>query len=194
MLIHIHKAEVIGTTSAVVGLLGTAIAVVQRVQQARNTIRERSQTLENIAKQLSTLDSTLSLVKQEETLQTKSVEEQLNVIVEVGKELEIFFERLKEEQRKKRIRQFFRALESGDRDMAKQEEIYARLHRANNDLALRISVAQVGLIGNLRDGFRVAFDVLQDVNKHVRRVTGHNLELAVRIKDKQPQGTYLWVM
>jgi hypothetical protein len=52
---------------------------------------------------------------------------------------------------------------------------------------LRISLAQVGLMGNLQDGFRVAFDVLQETNANVKQVLGRNLDLAIRVKDKLPQ-------
>lgn len=174
-----NEAEVLGTVSA--------ITLVQQVRKARDSINGTSQTLEDITNQLNTLESTLSLVKEEEKLQTASVGQQLQAIVEVAEELSGFFNKIKAEQERQAIRRFLHALKSGDKDDIELSAIFNRLDSARLELVLRISLAQVGLIGNLQDGFSVALGVLQETNANVKQIIGRDLTLAVRVKDKQPQ-------
>jgi hypothetical protein len=159
----------------------------QQVQKARDSINGTSTTLENIAKQLNTIVSTLNLLEEQERLQTASVGQQLHALIEAAEELKGFFDKIKAEQQKKAIKQFFHALKSGDKDDIELAGIFDRLDRARLELVLRISMAQVGLIGNLQDGFRVAFGVLQETNKNVKKVLGRDLDLAIRVKDRQLQ-------
>jgi hypothetical protein len=172
--------------SSVIALLGTAITLMQQVQKARGSISGTSTTLENIAKQLNTIVSTLNLLKKQERLQTASVGQQLHAIIEAAEELRDFFDKIKAEQQKKAIRQFFHALRSGDKDDIELAGIFDRLDRARLELVLRICMAQVGLIGSLQDGFHVAFGVLEETNKNVKKVLGRDLDLAIRVKGKLP--------
>ena len=174
------------TVSSVVALLGTAIALIQQVQKAQDAIKGTSETLENITNQLNTLDTTLNLIKDQERLQTANVGQQVRATIEVTEDLRDLFDKIKSEQQRKAITQFFHALKSGDKDDKELAKIFDRLDRARLDLVLRISLAQVGLIGNLQDGFRVAFGVLQETNQNVKQVLGRDLDLAIRVKDMQP--------
>lgn len=144
-------------------------------------------TLDKISNQLMTLISTLNPVKEQERLQTASVGQQLQTLIEVAEELKDLFDKIEAEQQRKTIRQLFHAIKSGDDDDIKLAGIFDRLDRARLELVLRISLAQVGLIGNLQDGFRVALSVLQETSTNVKRVLGRDLELAIRVKDKLPQ-------
>ena len=111
--------------------------------------------------QLDGLQLSLSLVKDEEALQTAGVEQQVRAITEVAQELKSFLERPAAEQQGKAVAHLIHALKSGDKDDRELEGIVGRLDSARDELVLRISVAQVSLVGNLKDGFRVAFDVLR---------------------------------
>ena len=176
----------LGTVSSVAGLLGTAIALIQQVQKARDTIKGTSETLENITNQLNTLDTTLNLIKEQERLQTANVGQQIRATIEVTEDLRDLFNKIKSEQQRKAITQFFHALKSGDKDDKELVKIFDRLDRVRLDLVLRISLAQVGLIGNLQDCFRVAFGVLQETNQDVKQALGRDLDLAVRVKNMLP--------
>jgi hypothetical protein len=178
---------VIGTAASVVALVGTAFTLIQQVQSAREKIKGASKTLDNVSKQLEGLVGSLNLVKEEERLQTAAVGQQVTAIIIVAEELKSLFDRLAAEQQKKAISQFFHALKSGDKDDRELEGILKRLDRARDELVLRISVAQVGLVGNLKDGFRVVFDVLMETNKKVNEVLGTNLVLVDRLKDRSLQ-------
>lgn len=90
--------------------------------------------------------------------------------------------------------QFFHALKSGDKDDNELQGILNQLDRARNELSLRISVAQVGLLGNLQDGFQVAFGVLEQTNTRVHQVLGINLALMDLVKDQALQQTGMLVI
>lgn len=152
-------------------------------------VKGASKTLNSVSKQLEGLVGSLNLVKEEESLQTPSVAQQVTAIVGVGGELKSFFNRLAAEREKKPLPQFIHVLKSGDKDDKELQGILDRLDRARDELALRILVAQVGLVGNLKDGFHVAFDVLLETNEKVKEVLGTNLVLAEQLKDRSLQRT-----
>lgn len=142
-----------------------------------------------MSKHLDAIDESLSLVREEERLQTARVELQVKAITDVATELRSFLDNLAARQREKAISQFFHALKSGDKDDKKLQGILDQLDRARNELGLRISVAQVGLLGNLQDGFRVAFGVLEQTNARVNKVLGINLALMDIVKNRALQQT-----
>ncbi|KAI9037262.1 uncharacterized protein KD926_000699 [Aspergillus affinis] len=66
--------------------------------------------------------------------------------------------------------------------------ISGRLDDARSELLVRISVAQVGLIGDLHAGFSVAVNVLMGTNSKRKRVLGEDLLLARKLRGRQPDG------
>ena len=54
---------------------------------------------------------------------------------------------------------------------------------------MQVSVAQVGVVGNLEKGFSVAFGMLMDTNKKVNAALGTNLVLAERLQNRELQQT-----
>lgn len=154
---------------------------------ARDSVNEAPKTVKNVSKQLEALVQSLTLVKEEERLQTTSIEQQVNVIIDIAEELKIYYDQLRAEQKKNFILLFLHAFSSGDKRSKQLGEILIRLDRARDDLMLRISVTLVGLIGNLKDGFYVAFDVLIETNSKVKEVLGRNLTLVDRLKGRSLQ-------
>ncbi|KNB04914.1 hypothetical protein FOXG_16269 [Fusarium oxysporum f. sp. lycopersici 4287] len=142
-----------------------------------------------MSKHLDAIDESLGLVREEEKLQTARVELQVKAITNIATELRSFLDNLAARQREKAVSQFFHALKSGDKDDKKLQGILDQLDRARNELGLRISVAQVGLLGNLQDGFRVAFGVLEQTNTRVNKVLGINLALLDIVKNRALQQT-----
>ena len=105
----------------------------------------------------------------------------------LAEELRSFLDALAAEQQKRSISQLIHALKSGDREDKQLADILDRLDRARGVLVLQISVAQVGVVGNLKDGFRVAFGMLMEIDKKVNETLGINLVLAERLKDNALQ-------
>lgn len=92
-------------------------------------------------------------------MQTVNVLQQVRCIKTVADEAKVFFDRLAAEQQRSSGRRFVHALKSGGKEDTELRKLFDRLDRARDELVLRISVAQVGLIGSQQDGFRVAFGV-----------------------------------
>lgn len=167
----------------------------QKIRKARDRVRGSSKALDNVTSQLEALEGLLDLVKEEEGLQTAAVGKQLKAVIEVAAELESFFNRLTALQQRKADSQFLHMLRSGEADDEELEAILDRLDRTKQDLSLHISVAQVGVFGNLQDGFRVAFTVLKQTNAKVKEVLGTNLALMDLLRDRSIDQTgryYSW--
>ncbi|KAK3897922.1 hypothetical protein C8A05DRAFT_47622 [Staphylotrichum tortipilum] len=183
------SSEAIGAAAGVVGLIGSTITLIQQVRNARDRVKGASKTLDNLSKQLNSLNRSLSLVRDEEALQTAAVEQQVRGIAEVAEELRSFFDTLAAEQQKRSIPQLIHSLKSGDKEDKQLADILDRLDRARDLLILQVSVAQVGVMGNLEKGFSVAFGILMDTNKKVNEVLGTNLVLAERLQNRELQQT-----
>uniref|UniRef100_A0A8H7TTP1 Uncharacterized protein n=1 Tax=Bionectria ochroleuca TaxID=29856 RepID=A0A8H7TTP1_BIOOC len=182
-------AEAIGAAASIIGIIGAAFTVIQEIRNARGRVQGTSETLDNVSKHLDAVDESLSLVREEKGLQTARVELQVKAITDVATELRLFLDNLATRQREKAVSQFFHALKSGDKDDKNLQGILDQLDRARNELGLRISVAQVGLLGNLQDGFRVAFGILELTNTRVNKVLGINLALMDIVKNQALQQT-----
>ncbi|KAJ4094510.1 hypothetical protein NW760_012661 [Fusarium oxysporum] len=182
-------AEAIGAAASIIGIIGAAFTVIQEIRNAHGRVRGTSETLDNMSKHLDAIGESLSLVREEERLQTARVELQVKAITDVATELRSFLDNLAARQREKTMSQFLHALKSGDKDDQKLQGILDQLDRARNELGLRISVAQVGLLGNLKDGFRVAFRILEQTNTRVNKVLGINLALMDIVKNRALQQT-----
>jgi hypothetical protein len=63
--------------------------------------------------------------------------------IEVAEELKQFFDKIKADQQRKAIMQFFHAFKSGDKDDIELAEIFESLDRARLELVLRISMAKL---------------------------------------------------
>ncbi|KAF5231404.1 hypothetical protein FAUST_9267 [Fusarium austroamericanum] len=172
----IVQAEAIGAAASIIGIIDAAFTVIQEIHSARDRVKGTSETLDNVSKHLDTIVESLSLVREEEKVangQSRAASE----------------DNLTARQQKKAVSQFFHALKSGDEDDKKLQSILDRLKRARNELRLRISVAQVGLLGNLQDGFQVAFSVLKQTNTRVNKVLRINLTLMDIVKNRALQQT-----
>lgn len=78
------------------------------------------------------------------------------------------------------------AIAAGSEDEKRIASIFSRVENARSELTLRILVAQVGLIGSLNDGFRVASLTLAEVNDKVNSCLGTNLVLADMARGRAP--------
>lgn len=150
--------------------------------------------MKQVATQLDSIYQSLSLVRDERPLQTAKVEQHCVVIIGIANELEACFDRLQSGQQHGSVRRFFSAMKNGDKDDAELSEILLRLDRAQNELVLRISVAQVGLTGNLNQGFKVSYDLLMDTNRKCQKILGTGLQLASQLQSRQPERSKRWYL
>jgi hypothetical protein len=176
---------VISSTAAVSQLLGQAITIFQKIQEARAKVHSAPDRVDRYKDQLDSLLGTLRLVQDERELQTPAVKEQLEVVIETGKELKDTLDDLAAQQAKSKAKQFVHAFASGNTDEKGFDDIWDRLDRAKADLTTRILTVHVGLSGTMRDGFAVAWPVVQRVDRNVQRVLSQRLAIAARLEGRQ---------
>ncbi|WYZ39393.1 hypothetical protein EsH8_III_001307 [Colletotrichum jinshuiense] len=175
------------TVMGAVGLIGDTVTIIQQIQQARNRVKGASKTLEDVSSMLHDVPKTLDFVSHEPQLQTAEVEAQIEGMKKVLLDLKSFLIKLQENQQKGKMRNFIHALTSGDADDKHLASVLDQLQTTRGELLTRISVVNVGLSGNLQDGFKVALKVLQDTNVRVRQVLGIHLSFAERLRDRELQ-------
>lgn len=142
-------------------------------------------TLDNVSKQLNSVEDSLTLVRDERNLQNLAIEQQLQTIAQVVEELKRFYDRLSLVQQKSSTSRYVHSLRVGDREEKDLEGILKRLDTAKGDLTIRILVSHVGVVGNFQDGFRVAYDVLAETNSNVQRVLGLNMALLELVRNRE---------
>ncbi|KAH7140022.1 hypothetical protein B0J13DRAFT_677127 [Dactylonectria estremocensis] len=178
-------ADIVGTASAITGLIGQAITLVQQIQGAWARIRANPKTIKDLSIRLGSIGGTLRLVQQEPRLHDTAVEQSVKAIVDIYNELKVFFNRLEDRQKKSAAQQFVKGLKDGAQDDVNLGEIMGRLADARGELIVRISAVHVGLTGNLNDGFKVARDIVMEINDNVSQVLGTQLVLAKWLQHRQ---------
>jgi len=73
----------------------------------------------------------------------------------------------------------------GDEDDKELAQILANLGHARSELYLRNSLVNVGLVGNLQDGFQVAMRTLERTNALLRQGLGVTVTLAERRRNRE---------
>lgn len=174
----------IGGTAAVSQLLGQAITVIQKIQDARAKVHGASGRLDGYQSQLDSLLSTLRLVQDEPELQTPLIEKQVQKIIDIGKELQRQFDVFAVQITKSKTKQYTHAFISGDRDERELENAMTQLDRAKADLTAMIVTTHVGLSGPMRTGFTAALAIVQRVDRNVQKVLGERLSMAAYLEGR----------
>lgn len=172
-------------TAGIVGLISTAISFVQTIRKAQESVKGVPNTLHHVSSVLDDISHTLALVGREPRLHTASVEDQVRSITRCLKELHEFFEKLQTKVQRGKVKSYMHALTTGDADENELAKRITRLDGARAELLTRISVVHVGLTGNIHDGFKVAFRVLEETNASVKQALGLNLVLATRLQNTE---------
>jgi DNA repair ATPase RecN len=176
---------VIGGTAAVSQLLGQAITIVQKIQDARSKVHGASDHLDGYQGQLDNLLSSLRLVQNEPELQTPSIEKQIQEIINLAKELQRQLDVFAAQLAKSKTKQYTHAFISGDRDERELESALTRLNRAKADLTALIVTTHVGLSGSMRAGFTAALAVVQRVDRNVQKILGERLSIAAQLEGRR---------
>ncbi|KAI1311510.1 hypothetical protein F5Y03DRAFT_343345 [Xylaria venustula] len=162
-------------------LIREIVSLTRQTQAARNKVEGASKTLNKTSEQLPQLESSLNLVLHLEPLRTAAIERQLHSILGIAIELKQVLEKPKSNRQQNCLRRFIHALKEGGKEDEALQELYDPLERARDMLCMRIQTARVGLVGNLRDGFSVVFNILTKTNTQVRQVLGIDLALMERL-------------
>ncbi|KAH7009598.1 hypothetical protein EDB80DRAFT_713561 [Ilyonectria destructans] len=177
--------DIFETATAVGSLIGQAITLIQHIQTARERVKGASMALNNVSSQLDTVSKSLTLVQSEPRLKNTAVDEQVQQVVAMAEELRLFFDELETRQLKGAAFQTFHALKEGDKADKRLSDIMSRLSFARDELSLRISLVNVGITGNMHDGFRVAINVVMQINEKVTKALGMQLIMVETLKNRQ---------
>ncbi|KAJ4260656.1 hypothetical protein NW762_007400 [Fusarium torreyae] len=176
----------IGFAASVLTLINAALFTVKEIQKVHHRVSGTSASLDNISKQLNTLERSLSLIRNETSLQNQDgIEQQIQSVINLSTELKGFHDHLSLVYQRSSTSQFVHALRSGSREERYLEGILKRLDTANNDLTMRILIAQVGVVRYFQGGFRVAYNVLEQINARVKQVLGMNLALLELVRNRE---------
>lgn len=175
----------IGGVAGVSQLLGQAITIIQKIQDARAKVHGASDRLDGYQGQLVTLLSTLQLVQDEHELQTPPIEKQVQKIVGLGKELQRQLDAFAAQLARSKTKQYTHAIIRGDKDEKQLEDAMTQLDRAKADLNGLIVTTHVGLSGSMRAGFTAALAVVQRVDRNVQRVLGERLSIAAYLEEQR---------
>ena len=178
----------IGGTAAVSQLLGQAIAVIHKIQDARAKVHGALGRLDGYQSQLDNLLSTLRLVQDEPELQTSPIEKQVKVIISIGQDLQGQLGTFAARMTRSKTKQYTHAFISGDRDEKSLENALTQLDRAKADLTAMIVTTHVGLSGSVRTGFTAALAVVQRVDRNMQRVLGGRLSVATYLEGQCTDG------
>jgi hypothetical protein len=176
---------VIGSAAAVSQLVGQAVTIIQKVQDARAKVHGMSDRLDGYQGQLDDLLSALQLVQDEPELQTLAIKSKVQEIINLGKELQRRLDTLSAQMEKSKTKQYTHAFINGDRDERELEHAMSQLDRAKADLTALIIITHVGLSGSMRAGFTAALAVVQRVDRNVQRVLGERLSMAAYLEERR---------
>ncbi|RII04507.1 hypothetical protein CUC08_Gglean011894 [Alternaria sp. MG1] len=183
--------EVISGTAAISQLLGQAITIIQKIQDARAKVHGASDRLDSYQGQLDTLLITLQLVRDEHELQTPPIEKQVRKIIDQGKELQRQLDAFAAQLARSRTRQYTHAITSGNKDEKELESAFTQLDRAKADLNGLIVTTHVGLSGSMSAGFTAALAVVQRVDRNVQRVLGERLSMAAYLERRMDREGFM---
>lgn len=134
---------------------------------------------------LQSLESYLRLVKEEESLQTKAVEDAVGNTNTVCKDLELFLIKMCLAHNKSKGRQFAHNFMKGEDDEKELEGIGGRLNSARLQLSMNIQLVHVSVTGSVQEGIVAVMSEMRRVNGVVQRVLNEGLKIA-RLLENRP--------
>lgn len=134
--------------------------------------------------QLDNLLSTLGLIQDVPELQSPAIQEQIQTIVSLGKEVQGQLDVLAARLAKSKAKQYTHTFIRGDREEKDLENAMTRLDRAKVDLTARIVAIHVGLSGTMYTGFTASLAIIQRVDQNVQKVLGERLCLATLLEKR----------
>lgn len=182
---------VLGTASAVGGLLEIAIRIVGRLRKAAERLQDLSAVLDKHMIELASLKSMIQTVEDEDDLQTAHVRLELDKIRDIGEALVLCLRGIEKiGKNKSSVRQFAHQLIHGSREEQKLKSLMDDLKRGKFDLFFRIQVASVGVIRIVGDAVFANAQIIQRIDRYLVDLfgEGQGLKIALLLKDGLPEG------
>ncbi|QYT00292.1 hypothetical protein H0G86_007381 [Trichoderma simmonsii] len=163
-------------------MVESAISLAARLREAQQRQQGLAGVLDHHGQVLVETQRIVTLVKEEEALQTAAVAAELVTLDMVVKGVVDVLTRIQtngQGKRSGRVPQIFYQLTHGSRDEADLRGVMENLGRAKGDLGLCISVAHVGLSRGMQDTLVLNTRLLERVDSAVRAVVGNDQGLVI---------------
>ncbi|KAH7327748.1 hypothetical protein B0I35DRAFT_403215 [Stachybotrys elegans] len=154
----------------VIAFIETAITILSRLRRTYERQKDLPGLLAKHINALIQIHSVIKVIRNEDTLQTSAVVAELGKMEMVAKELVTLVKQLS--RRRSASGQFFHQLVRGSDDEKKLEKVMQDLSREQDQLALYIQVAHVGLTRTMSDKIAVEAEIVDRIDKLVQQVFG----------------------
>ncbi|EWZ79942.1 hypothetical protein FOCG_10320 [Fusarium oxysporum f. sp. radicis-lycopersici 26381] len=176
--------EVISAASSIVSLLDLSLKVITTIREVNHAYHEAPQVVLNLGGNLEAIQEILELVREQPDLQVKIVGDEVARLKVTLEQLQEVHEKMQERAKKNKVKRYARAVLDHDRDSEGISDILRRIDLHQGFLTVRILVVNVGMAGNIRDGFQVACDTLTQVDQRVKAVLGEGLRIRRVLQDR----------
>ncbi|EXK36734.1 hypothetical protein FOXG_08880 [Fusarium oxysporum f. sp. lycopersici 4287] len=176
--------EVISAASSIVSLLDFSLKVITTIREVNHAYHEAPQVVLNLGGNLEAIQEILELVREQPDLQVKIVGDEVARLKVTLEQLQEVHEKLQERAKKNKVKRYARAVLDHDRDSEGISDILRRIDLHQGFLTVRILVVNVGMAGNIRDGFQVACGTLTQVDQRVKAVLGEGLRIRRVLQDR----------
>lgn len=184
--------EIIGAISAVSALLESALGLIERLRKTYDDQKQSTQVLGNHVIEIQRLIIILELVKNETDLQTLAVRSESENIRQIAKTLISSLESMAPGDRSK-VRRYVRQFVKGTQEQEAIEKLWRRLDRAKLTLSMGLQLANVGVTRVVGDSVAVNMDILNRIDKRLRKLFGEDggLKIADLAKSQHTQGVLI---
>ncbi|TVY64138.1 hypothetical protein Focb16_v014257 [Fusarium oxysporum f. sp. cubense] len=176
--------EVISAASSIVSLLDFSLKVITTIREVNHAYHEAPQVVLNLGGNLEAIQEILELVREQPDLQVKIVGDEVARLKVTLEQLQEVHEKLQERAKKNKVKRYARAVLDHDRDSEGISDILRRIDLHQGFLTVRILVVNVGMAGNIRDGFQVACGTLTQVDQRVKAVLSEGLRIRRVLEDR----------
>ncbi|EXA32312.1 hypothetical protein NW761_012574 [Fusarium oxysporum] len=176
--------EVISAASSIVSLLDFSLKIITTIREVNHAYHEAPQVVLNLGGNLESIQEILELVREQPDLQVKIVGDEVARLKVTLEQLQEVHEKLQERAKENKVKRYARAVLDHDRDSEGISDILRRIDLHQGFLTVRILVVNVGMAGNIRDGFQVACGTLTQVDQRVKAVLGEGLRIRRVLEDR----------
>jgi hypothetical protein len=159
------------TTNSTNELISHGLDTIKNVRNTQIKVQGTYKALDGVVTMLATAESIFILVKDTYELQTDASRKQIEAAIRLIQKLDSIFTKptgssMKPSQHR---------LKDDNSYDTQLNDIYSRFDGALQQVSLQVLGITVGLSGSQEEGYRVAFNTLNETNTKVRQVFGENL-------------------
>lgn len=185
----VSQMDVISATSAVSGLLETAIRILGRLRKAYERQKDAARLFDAHTDEIKDLKTMIQIVEDEDSLQTANVTAEILKLRAVEDRLIEWLKRADPRGRSV-AHQFSHHLFNGSKEEKRLTEIMADLSRIKADLCMRIQLSSVGVMKNMEKEFVANVEIIKHIDETLIEMFGPNggLKIVHVLEGRSPRG------